>query len=98
MKKDSFNNPGQDLARKAAVGVEKSDPVEEFLRKKFNVDDVLKYEFHNLKDKNEFDYDFSNVRGSVQLMEGQIWTVKESEDLIKRVLKLDFSVPSKYKL
>jgi len=93
MEENNFNNSAKSIPIQTRQAIEKADPVEEFLRKKFHIENVMKYEFESLNEKDVSDYDVSNVRGSVQLMEGHIMTVKESENLIHRAFNLDFSVP-----
>ena len=75
----------------------KSDPFEEFLRTEYGIDNIMEYEFDDLKDKDRSDFLVSLVRGNMQLKKGEIRTFKESEERFHRVRNLDFKRLLDYK-
>jgi hypothetical protein len=85
MKKTALNVAGQSINN-----FNGRNPVEEFLKTEYGIENVMDYEFDDLKDKDRSDYIVLNVRGNMQLRKGQIRTVKESDERFNRVSNLDF--------
>ena len=70
--------------------------VEAFLKARYQVTDLRELDF-GLKDKNQDDFSFQRVRGSVNLMMGNIRTYKESQELVEEVLGYDLKSLINYK-
>lgn len=72
--------------------------IDEFLKAKFGIVDVLNYESNDFSNKQASDFKFDRVRGNVRLMQGKIMTYQEGQELLDRVISFDMAPLLNYKL
>jgi len=65
----------------------KKNSMELYLKEEYGIDNVLDYEFVDLRQNRDFEYDVSSVRGSVQLQLGKVRTYKQYMDRLNMVVK-----------
>jgi hypothetical protein len=78
------------LMEKARTLSQNGNTIDTILKDDYGVENIFDYELPDLKDKDQTDFIFTNVRGSVPLMKGKIITVKEAEEISVRVSKINF--------
>jgi len=89
---DFSKNLEEDIKKYLAEG----KTIEAFLKARYQITDLKDLDF-DLKDKAEENFGFQRVRGSVNLMMGNIRTYKESQELIEEVLSYDLKSLINYK-
>ncbi|RYU89418.1 hypothetical protein EWM62_13915 [Mucilaginibacter terrigena] len=98
--KEKGQTPAPDFSKNLEGDIQKyqaeGKTIEAFLKARYQITDLKDLDF-DLKDKDESQFGFQKVRGSVNLMMGNIRTYKQSQDLIEEVLGYDLESLINYK-
>jgi len=83
MKKNNLDHSKLSITKNKETDV--NDPLEVYLKNEYGIDNVMTYEFDNLRNKDRSNFDVSQVRGSLMLKQGRIRTFAESEERFNKV-------------